>query len=69
MLTQEGEQLCLVGINLQELLPVSRQICRPINPSLDALAKLVSDVGLRLFYLYWSQTISILLAKSSWLLT
>ena len=27
VLSQEGEQLCLVGTNSQELLPIPRQIC------------------------------------------
>ena len=44
---QEGEQFCLVGINSQELLPVSRQICRPVNSSSDTLATLVSGLGLQ----------------------
>ena len=37
-----GEPLCFVGI-----CPVSRQVCRPINPSSDALATLVSGLGLQ----------------------
>ncbi len=63
VLSQGGEPLCIVGINPQELLPVSRQICRPILPRLS----LAWDF--RRFGLYWSQTTSILLAWSSWLLT
>ena len=46
MLRQEGEQLCLVGINSLELLPIPRQICIPINPSSDAFA-LVASLGLK----------------------
>ncbi len=65
VLSQEGEPLYLVGINPQELLSVSRQICRPI------LLRLSLVWDFRLFGLYWSQTTgtAILLAWSSWLLT